>query len=111
MTQLIEYTVEDGQKVILEIRDEYIGSGVQPASRGDGLLIKAEQTFDQALESIRPAAISIIKKLKKLHEPPNEIELEFGINLNASVGAVVATTTLDANYKVTLRWKQTSANE
>jgi len=30
--------------------------------------------------------------------------MEFGINLSAELGAVIAKSTSEANYKVTLRW-------
>jgi len=55
---------------------------------------------------IRPAAQTIIQKLRALHDPPDEIEVEFGLKLNAQVGAFIAAAGTEANYKVTLTWKR-----
>jgi DNA-directed RNA polymerase specialized sigma24 family protein len=109
MTQLIEYELENGETVVLEIDED--GGETIPVAQKTGVVKKANQTFDKALESIKPAAAAVILKLKSLHEPPDEIALEFGIKLNATAGAVVASTSLEANYKVTMTWKREAKNE
>ena len=111
MTQLVEYLLESGETVVFEVQDGYAGNGTIPVANSGGIIAKAGQSFDKALESIKPAAAALILKLKGLHEPPDEISLEFGINLNASVGAVIAATTLGANYKVTMTWKHNSKDD
>jgi len=70
--------------------------------RGD----KAGQTFEQALDKIKPAASVIISRLRGLADPPDEIEVEFGLTLNAEAGAFVAAAGAEANYTVTLTWKR-----
>jgi len=78
-----------------------------PAARGEpGVPEKAHQTFEAALDKIRPAAQTIIKKLRALHDPPDEIKVEFGLKLNAQAGAFIAAAGTEANYKVTLTWKR-----
>lgn len=111
MTQLIEYALENGESVVLEIQDEDSSEETIPVAKKAGVVTKANQTFDKALEKIKPAAAAVILNLKSLHEPPDEISLEFGVKLNATAGAVVASTSLDANYKVTMTWKRNSKNE
>jgi hypothetical protein len=41
-------------------------------------------------------------------EPPDQVQIEFGLILNAQAGAVLAAASAGANYKVTLTWKKTS---
>ena len=79
---------------------------VVKASRAVGVVKKASQTFQSALDKIRPAASIIITKLRDLTDPPDEIEVEFGLTLNAEAGAVVALAGAEANYTVTLTWKR-----
>jgi len=67
---------------------------------------RAGQTFEAALDKIRPAAQAIIQKLRALHDPPDEIEVEFGLKLNAQAGAFIAAAGTEANYRVTLTWKR-----
>ncbi|MDP1624703.1 MAG: CU044_2847 family protein [bacterium] len=105
MKHFIEYPLEDGGSVIVEIDNDNQLSGSVQASRGtESIVTKAKQTFDNALERIKPAANVIIKKLRGLTDAPDEIEVEFGIKLGAEAGAVIATTSMEANYKVVLKW-------
>ena len=67
---------------------------------------KAQETFEAALDKIRPAAQTIIQKLRALHDPPDQIQVEFGLKLNAQAGAFIAAASTEANYKVTLTWKR-----
>ncbi|MBC7334659.1 MAG: hypothetical protein H5U01_00075 [Clostridia bacterium] len=106
MKRLIEFPLEDGTTIMVEV-EEPEGAGMMPAARGGpGMPEKAHQTFEAALEKIRPAAQTIVKKLRALHDPPDEIEVEFGMKLNAQAGALVAAAGTEANYKVTLTWKR-----
>lgn len=76
------------------------------AVRGEGVPEKAHQSFEAALEKIRPAAQTIIAKLRALHDPPDEIEVEFGLKMSAEAGAFIAAASTEANYKVTLTGKR-----
>ena len=105
MTQLIEFPLDDGQSVILEVKEAYAGGGTIPIANAGKVVAKAKQTFETAMEGIKPAAGVIIAKLREISNPPNEIEIEFGINLTASAGAIITNASLEANYKVKLIWK------
>ena len=109
MKRLIEFQLADGDKIYVEVEETGEG-GMVPASRGGRSVTdkadKARKTFEDALDKIRPAAATIIGKLRDLHDPPDEIEVEFGLKMNAEFGAVVAATGMEANYKVTLKWER-----
>ncbi|MEJ5241755.1 MAG: CU044_2847 family protein [Anaerolineales bacterium] len=104
MKQLIEFPLEDGTSILVET-EVAEGSGMVRVSR-EGVPEKARQTFEAALEKIRPAAQVIIQKLRALHDAPDEITVEFGLKMSAEAGAIVAAGGLEANYKVTLKWKR-----
>jgi Trypsin-co-occurring domain 1 len=38
--------------------------------------------------------------------PPDEVQVELGIILNAEAGAILASASAGANYKVTMTWKR-----
>jgi len=104
MKRLIEYPLEAGGSILVEVNEDAFG--VVPASPNDGV-VKATQTFESALEKVRPVAQAILDKLKTgLSEAPNEIEVEFGLKMSAVAGVVVASATVEANYSVTLKWKR-----
>jgi hypothetical protein len=107
MKRIIEFPLEDGNSILVEV-EEAEGPGMVPAGRrGEkGAPERAQQTFEDAVEKIRPAATAITKKLRALHDPPDQVAVEFGLKLNAQAGAIIAAASTEANYKVTLTWKR-----
>ncbi len=106
MKRMIEFPLEDGSTILVEVDEPEPQDGIVQAARPDEVFQKAQQTFEQALDTVKPAASTIIKKLRSLQDPPHEIEVEFGLKMNAQVGAFVAAAGIDANYTVTLKWKR-----
>lgn len=83
-----------------------------PAGRKPGELVEeAKLTLEGALERIQAATESAIAIFRTLSNQPDEITMEFGFNLSATFGAVIATGTVEANYKVTLTWSQEKAKQ
>lgn len=105
MKRLIEFPLEDGGSIVVEVDEPEPEGGVVRAARPGEIAAKAGQTFEAALERIKPAAGAIIAKLRSLSDPPDELEIEFGLKMSAEAGAVVAAAGAEANYKVTLTWK------
>lgn len=105
MKRLVEFPLEDGGTVLVEVAEPERG-GLVPASRGREVVAKAQQTLEHALEKLQPTAEAIISKLKGLSERPNEIEVQFGLKLSAEAGAVLAAAGAEANYNVKLVWKK-----
>jgi hypothetical protein len=110
--QLIEFPLENGKSIWVEAElsggDKYdseeevaIGSATKTAAR----------TFEDTLETTRNVAGSVIGKLAKLSRSPQEIDVEFNLKLNAKIGAVIASSGDEANFKVTLKWKQGQGND
>jgi hypothetical protein len=105
MKHLIEFSLEDGEVMLVEVEaEEVAGGGIVPASRGDNLPEKATMSFQEAIDKVKPGAEAIIKKLRGLSDPPNEMEVSFGLKLTATAGAVIASAGIEANYTVTLKW-------
>ena len=103
MKRLIEFPLEDGTSMLVEV-DEPEQEGLERVSRGDpGVIERAQQTFEKSLEKVKPAAQYILAKLRELHDSPDEIEVQFGLNLSAAAGIVLASG-ITANYTVKLKW-------
>jgi len=106
MTHVVEFPLEDGGSILVEVTDQEEARGTRRAARGtEGEPEQAPQTFEQALSKIRPATEKVISTLRGLVQRPAEIEMEFGFSLSAAAGVVIASASTAANYKVTLRWK------
>ena len=101
--QLVTYILDDGSEIVVEV--DVPQAGMMPATRG-GVGEKGRRSFEKALESLRPAAQAVLAKLRSLTEPPDEVTVEFGLKLGAEAGAILAASSMEANYKVTLTWKR-----
>lgn len=105
MKHLVAFKLADGSSVFVEVDEAEAAGGITRAARKPGeVFTEAKDTFEQALEKIRASAETAITKLRTLSERPDEMEMEFGFNLSAQFGAVIASATAQANYKVTLHW-------
>lgn len=113
MKRLIEFPLKDGGSILVEVDD--IGGpgpgGVTRSIRPNQVLEKAQVTFEEALNNIRPAAESIITRLRGLSDPPTEIQVKFGLKLSAEAGAFIASVGADVNYEVTLTWQRKEQKE
>ena len=111
MKQLIEFPLEDGGSILVQVDEPTPEGGVVKAARPGEVMKRAGQTFESALDKIKPAAGAIISRLRGLADPPDEIEVEFGLTLNAEAGAFVAAAGAEANYTVKLTWKREEDRE
>src|SRR5258708_14068472 len=102
MKHLIEYSLEEGGSIIVEV-DEPESAGTIRAARED-TIAKAKQTFEEALNGALPVTKSLVEKLRSIGNNPDEIEVTFGVSLNTAVGAVIASPSAEANFSVTMHW-------
>jgi hypothetical protein len=105
MKKLVEFTLPDGSPIFVEV-DEPSDNDGRVGLNPSEMAVKAQQTFEQALEKVQPIASTIISKLRGLDEPASEVEVKFGLKLTAEAGAVIAMAGGEVNYEITLKWKQ-----
>jgi hypothetical protein len=106
MRRLVEYPLQDGGTVLVqvdEVHPDEVTRGLR--ERAEGIAQRSTQTFEEATSSVTPAARSLIARLQQLENPPQEIGLEFGIQLTAETGAFIASVAAEANFKVSLTWR------
>ncbi|HYT80056.1 MAG TPA: CU044_2847 family protein [Actinomycetota bacterium] len=106
MKRLVEFPLEDGGTVLVEV-DEQAGGPVMRGRGGDGSTRaeRTDRTFEEATASVTPAARSLINRLRAMENPPDEIEVEFGVQLSAKTGAFIASVAAEANFRVMMTWK------
>jgi Trypsin-co-occurring domain 1 len=104
--QLAEYSLADGTKFLVEIEEPEDSAIERVALSPIREVIKATQTFEQALEKVKPVASTLIAKLRDLSTPTNSVEVKFGLKLTADAGAIFATVGGEVNYEITLKWQE-----
>jgi hypothetical protein len=96
----------NGETITAEV-DESEPEGVEPVSLRDWSKPQSAQvTFEEALDKVTPATTAVINKLSSIGL--QKIEVEFGLKMNASAGIVIASTGVEANYKITVTWEKGS---
>jgi hypothetical protein len=103
MGDLVEFKLEDGSSVVVET-ESVSSRAVMRGGRLTETLTTADKTLEQAFDRLRPATAAIIERVRSMAQQPEEIEIEFGVTVNAEVGAVIAKTSGEANFRIALRW-------
>jgi hypothetical protein len=125
MQRIAIFTTDDGGEVAIEVADEASpadGERVAGATPGmtvrgipDGalstrsipgrLVERTQQSLDEVLARARPAVTSLVRQMRGQEDAPDELEVEFGIQVSLEVGAYVAAASSAANFRVTMRWR------
>jgi hypothetical protein len=107
--RLVEFPIQGGETILVEVADGPRGGRVTRGLHHDQLVEQTEHSFDEAVGHVQPAASALIAKLKGIPDPPDEINVEFGLELSAEAGAFIASASTEANFKVSMTWHRGSA--
>jgi hypothetical protein len=122
MARYIQYQTADGGTVLVEVEgeagDAVPKEGVVKAGRrvGEAVQDAVEEVqikFEDAMEVVRRNAATIISKVKEgLVDPPDEVEVTFGLKATGELGNfAVAKAGAEANYSVKMTWKREEKKE
>lgn len=105
MSQLVEFPLEAGGTVLVEVTEPVAGL-VTRGLKGADVTERARQSFEEAVGRIQPAVQAVITQFRSLTEAPDEVHIEFGIDLHAEAGAFIAAVSSTANFSVALTWRR-----
>jgi hypothetical protein len=110
MKRLVEFPSESGESILVEVEDVGLSGETRRGLSPSAVVERAQTSFEDAVEKAKPMATSLVGKLRAIGDaagnPPDEVQVEFGIVLNAEAGAILAAASAGANYKVTMTWKR-----
>jgi Trypsin-co-occurring domain 1 len=102
VTQLASFDLAEGGSVLVEIEPL---SGATLVGRQGDVLRAVGQTFDDAIGRVRDAATAALGQFTSMAKCPDEVEIKFGVKLDAEVGAVIARTGVTGQFEVKLTWR------
>ncbi len=110
MAELAQFPLNGGGVLVVEV--DTADSPARRVMRGANpeTVATATATFESALQTVRSAAEGILHQLRSLAEPPDEVEVEFGVKMSAETGAIIAKASTEANFKINLTWKKDAAD-
>ncbi|MER5488836.1 CU044_2847 family protein [Streptomyces sp. NPDC002812] len=103
MGHLVEFSTAEGDTVLIEVRDPAAGM-VTRGLRDTAVTERAQKTFEEAVRCARPAVEGVVAQLRTIAESPDEIHVEFGLDLHAEAGAFIAAASTTANFTVAVTW-------
>jgi hypothetical protein len=104
VTELVRFELAEGGSVVAELDG---APGVSRAGR-QGVLETARSTLEGALTEVRDAAAATLAQFQDMARKPDEVEIKFGVKLDAQAGAIIARTGMQGHFEVTVKWKQES---
>ncbi|MEU2513453.1 CU044_2847 family protein [Streptomyces syringium] len=105
LVQTVEVPLGDGSDDTIRVQIREVDEALVRVGRGGARAVtRAERSFGQMLDTVRPVAESFVGRFRGLANAPDEITLEFGVSLSAEADVVIASTATAANFSVSLTW-------
>ncbi|MGW2926079.1 CU044_2847 family protein [Streptomyces fungicidicus] len=96
-----------GEVVRVQVNDR--GEDVVRVGRGSRAITRAEQSLEQMLDVVRPVADAFVGRCRGMLRSPDEATLEFGMSLSADAKVLIAGSSAEANFSVSLTWHSSPA--
>ncbi|HYS36105.1 MAG TPA: CU044_2847 family protein, partial [Pseudonocardiaceae bacterium] len=61
---------------------------------------RSGKTFDESIAHVRDAAAAALHQFQSMTRRPDELEIKFGVKLDAEVGALIARTGVQGQFEV-----------
>jgi len=62
-------------------------------------------SFEAAIEAIKPAAVAVASKFRSFVDAPEDVEVEFGLKFSGQAGAFIASASTEAQFRIKMVWK------
>ncbi|MBN1991423.1 MAG: hypothetical protein JW953_01880 [Anaerolineae bacterium] len=110
-TDYIETRAKDGTVIRIEVASgakTATGFGPHPISADAEATANA---YNNTLTTIRACANGIIDTLQSLDAWPSTASIDFALKIDAKAGVMIAKSPGDAQFKISLTWKQPEAEK
>jgi hypothetical protein len=102
LIEVVEFESSEGA-VLVEVERQDVSSLRRVSKDGGKTVAKATESFDQAIDSVLPAAGRLLDSLQGLK--PDSAQLEFGVKLSGELGGILAKASGEGHITVTLTWQ------
>ncbi|MGW7416227.1 CU044_2847 family protein [Streptomyces sp. NPDC054863] len=98
-------TLDDGASILFEASDA--AEGPVKAGRTGDTVRELPRKLQESLQPVTELAQAALEQLRQAG--PDEVTIEFGVDMAAEAGAVIAKTATGCHLKVTVTWHRTGA--
>src|SRR3954447_390236 len=108
--RIIEVPLDGEQGVLVEVDDDDFyqgGDAWAPFANVDEMLARAGGSVRSAMDNvIMPTMHTIFDRINEGTRAPDSVEVEFGLKLAGTPGAVIAAAQAEGHIQVTMTWKR-----
>ncbi|MBN0049213.1 hypothetical protein JS756_35145 [Streptomyces actuosus] len=109
MRVLARLPLEDGGSILVETPEmPEVSDGPVKAGRVGDVIQDLPLTVREKLRPVTDLARTALEQLRQAG--PDEVEIEFGVDLAAQAGAVIAKSEVGCHLKVTVAWRSASGD-
>jgi hypothetical protein len=101
VTELLQFQAGQNASILVEVNDD--NPGIEKIRRSQDGIAEAGERLESAIARIRPAIDAVAALAESA--APHGYEVEFGIKLTGTVGAVVARSCAEGHFTVRLNWQ------
>jgi hypothetical protein len=102
--RLVSYPLESGGNVLIEV-EEAPGGPVTRGLHPSEVIETVGNSFEAAIEAIKPAAVAVAGKFRDFTGAPDDVEVELGLKFAGQAGAFIASASTEAQFRVKMIWK------
>ena len=103
-SDIIQTVTSSEESIVLFEMNDARGKTVATSRHPQELAAKSAQALGQAMGTIQALANRTAETLAKLPTPPETCEVEFGIKVDAQVGALVSNSAETSNLRIKFVW-------
>lgn len=108
MTHYIETPTKSGGILKIEVEDTSKPStgfarSTQPTNVSSEA---AKSAYDDLLQAIQSCAAGVVETIQNMPASPSSASVDFAIKVDGEVGVMIARSREDAQFRVSLSWKQ-----
>jgi hypothetical protein len=107
MAALVRIPLEDGGSVLVETRSA--ADGPVKAGRIADVIHEFPATLQASLRPVSATARALLHQLREAG--PDEVEVEFGVDLAVQAGAVITKSEANCHLKVKVTWKNDQSGQ
>ena len=106
--KIFELETNDGSLIKIEVDEnlETKKSGSTEFVSSSSTLKRAAMSFGSTSDEIKKVANNLYQSIKDADFSPDTMEVEFGLKVGGEAGVFIAKTSLEANFKVKLKWEK-----
>jgi NTP-dependent ternary system trypsin peptidase co-occuring protein len=110
MERLVEFPLDQGGNVLIEVDNPPAGRAMRGLGKDRAALVKrADKALEDGTAAVTPAARSLIARLRSIDDPPDEDGIDFGVQMSAQTGTFIASVAAQANRRVSMTWRRRGA--